>query len=77
MQNGQEWVSGRSGGISTFASPVPPGTGRIWQLPRGSSYSDALYLVNDHSDHWLWEPTRDMEMSRYRALLIDVGRKFL
>jgi hypothetical protein len=76
-QNGRQWVSGGSGGISTFASSTPPGTGRIWRLPQGSSYSDTLHLVNNHGDHWSWEPAQDMEMSRYRALLTDVGRKFL
>ena len=76
MQNGVEWVSGRSGGISTFASPTPPGNGKIWRLRVGSSYSDELHLENDFADHWLWEPAHDMEMTRYRALLADVGLKF-
>jgi hypothetical protein len=76
MANGVEWVRGRSGGISTFASATPQGSGRIWRLPPGSSYSDELYLENDYADHWSWEPAQDIEMARYRALLIDVGRKF-
>jgi hypothetical protein len=74
--NGVERVRGRSGGISTFASAIPQGSGRIWRLPAGSSYSDELHLENNYGDHWSWEPAQDMEIARYRALLLDVGRKF-
>ena len=76
-RNSTEWVRGRSGGISTFASPTPSGRGRIWHLPTGTLYSDELHLENDHGDHWSWEPAQDMEMARYRALLTAVGRNFL
>ena len=77
IRNGTEWVRGRSGGISTFASPTPPGRGRIWHLPAGTPYSDELHLENDHDDHWSWEPAQDREMVRCRALLTAVGRNFL
>jgi len=76
MVNGVEWVRGRSGGISTFASAIPHGSGRIWRLPAGSSYSDELHLENNYGDHWSWERAQNMEMARYHAFLIDVGRKF-
>jgi hypothetical protein len=66
-RNGLEWVVGRSGGISTFASAAPPGRGRIWRLPAGNLYPDELVLNNDHGNHWSWEPAQDMELSRYRA----------
>ena len=75
-QNGVEWVSGCSGGISTFANPTPPGTGRIWKLAAGEQYSDELHLENDHGDHWSWQPAHDMETSHYQTLLADIGRKF-
>lgn len=29
LKNGVVWVEGRSGGVSTFASPSPPGTGKV------------------------------------------------
>jgi hypothetical protein len=77
IQNGAEWVRGRSGGISTFASPMPPGRGRIWHQPAGTLYPDELHLENDHGDHWSWEPVQDMEMPRYRAFLAAVGRNFV
>jgi hypothetical protein len=76
-QNGVEWVTARSGGISTFAASTPPGRGRIWRLPAGVLYSDELWLDNDHGNHWSWEPARDMELTRYRALLAAVGRNFV
>ena len=76
-QNGTEWVRGRSGGISTFATPTLPGRGRIWRMPAGTSYSDELHLENDQDDHWSWEPALDMELTRYRALLTAVGRNFV
>jgi hypothetical protein len=34
IQNGVEWVRGRSGGKSTFASASLPGRGKIWRLPQ-------------------------------------------
>ncbi len=77
IRSGAECVRGRSGGISTFASAAPPGRGRIWRLPAGTSYPDELYLENDHGDHWSWEPARDIEMARYRAFLAAVGRNFV
>jgi hypothetical protein len=76
MQNGVEWVQGRSGGISTFSSATPQGTGRIWHLPKGTTYSDELFLVNDQGDHWSWEPAHDMEMADFRGFLAAVGRNF-
>ena len=77
IHNGVEWVLGCSGGISTFASAGLPGRGKIWRLPAGTSYPDELHLENDHDDHWSWEPARDMEMARYRALLAAVGQSFV
>jgi hypothetical protein len=77
IRNGAQWLRGRSGGISTFASPAPPGRGKIWRLPAGASYPDELYLENDHGDHWSWEPARDIEMARYRSFLAQVGRNFV
>jgi hypothetical protein len=76
MRNGIEWVSSRSGGVSTFASPTPQGTGKIWHLPKGTTYPDELFLVNDQADHWSWEPAHDMEMAVYRGLLAATGRNF-
>jgi hypothetical protein len=65
------------GGISTFASSPPPGRGKIWRLPAGAAYSDELALINDHGNHWSWEPAQDMELTRYRELLAALGRNFV
>ena len=76
-RNGVEWVAGRSGGISTFASAALPGHGRMWRLLAGTSYPDELVLDNDHGNQWSWEPATDMELTHYRALLAALGRNFV
>src|SRR3954454_23127525 len=76
MQNGTEWVVGRSGGVSTFSTNPPPGNGRIWALAAGASYPDPLYLNNDSGAHWSWEPSVDMPLTDYRSALAAVGRNF-
>jgi hypothetical protein len=73
IRNGAEWVRGRSGGISTFASPTPPGRGRIWHLPAGTLYPDELHLENDFADHWSWEPAQDMEMRIFALFSQQLG----
>jgi hypothetical protein len=75
-RNGVDWVRGRSGGVSTFANSTPEGTGLIWHLAKGTTFSDELYLWNDVDDHWSWEPDHDMELNHYRSLLAVVGRNF-
>ena len=52
--NGIEWVAANSGGVSTF-SVQPPGP-NWWLLPAGYVYPDELAVVNDHGDHYNWEP---------------------
>ena len=59
-----------------FCLADAPGARENLGLPAGALYSDELHLENDHGDHWSWEPARDMEMTRYRALLTAVGRNF-
>jgi hypothetical protein len=76
--SGIEWVKGRSGGISTYASVDPTLSGRWWRLPAGSSYDDAvLYVWSDHADHWSWEPDYDMPLASYRAALTAVSVRFV
>ena len=77
VQNSTEWVRGRSGGISTFASSTPPGRGRIWRLPAGTLYLDELHLENDHGDHWSWEPAQDMQLSAYLDGLRALNAEFI
>ena len=73
-QAGIDWVVARSGGVSTFSRQ---GNGRNWWLfPAGSAYPDELIVVNDHGNHFSWEPSVDMPLSAYIALLESVGANF-
>jgi len=69
------WVAARSGGVSTFSTQS---FGKNWwRLPRGYSYPDTLYVVNDHGNHYNWEPNVDMPFSEYVALLAEVNPHFV
>jgi hypothetical protein len=72
---GADWVRAGAGGISTFASAKPWG-GVWWRLLAETAYDDLLLLYNDHGDHWVWAPTRDMELDRYIALLAALNSEF-
>jgi hypothetical protein len=68
-------VRAGAGGVSIFASPKPWG-GIWWRLPAGTIYSDRLVVYNDHGDHWVCKPARDMEFDNYVALLTTLSREF-
>jgi hypothetical protein len=69
------WVVARSGGVSTFS--VPGIGNNWWRLPQGYIYPDILYVVNDHGNHYNWEPTIDMPLSEYVVLLAEVNPYFI
>ena len=65
----------RSGGISTFAAQGP---GRNWWLlPAGSDYPTELLVVNDHGNHYNWEPNIDLPLADFIALLASVEPAFV
>jgi hypothetical protein len=65
--NGIDWVAARSGGVSTFSRQ---GAGNNWWLlPAGFDYPDELLVVNDHGNHYNWEPRVDLTLADYIALL--------
>jgi hypothetical protein len=73
-QNGVDWVAAHSGGISTFATP---GAGiNWWLLLAGFDYPDELAVVNDHGDHFNWEPSADMPLADFLSLLASVETAF-
>lgn len=74
QKGGADWVSARSGGVSTFSTQGPGAN--WWCLPAGSDYPDDLYVVNDHGNHYNWEPAVDMPLSAYLASLVSVEPKF-
>lgn len=72
--NGIDWVMARSGGVSTF-SVQGPGK-NWWLLPAGFDYPDELLAVNDHGNHYNWEPNVDLPLADFIALLAAVGPAF-
>jgi hypothetical protein len=74
QRNGIEWVAAHSGGVSTFSVQGP---GRNWWLlPAGFDYPDELLVVNDHGDHYNWEPNVDMILADFVAWLAAVELAF-
>lgn len=74
FQNGVEMVHAFSGGISTFAVRGPGQN--WWILPGGTQYPDELSVINDHGDHYSWEPNVNMPLADYMGLLGTVERVF-
>lgn len=69
-KDGVLWVTARSGGVSTFTRL---GVGfHWWRIPRGYPYPETLMVVNDHGDHYAWEPRSDMPLTAYVALLATI-----
>ena len=73
--NDEKWVEADSGGISTFAS-LKPGK-NWWRVDAGISIPDGISLINDHDDHWLWQPKYNMRLSEYQELLRQVSIYFV
>jgi len=71
---GTDWVSARSGGVSTFSVQ---GAGKNWWLlPSGFDYPGDLLVVNDHGDHYNWEPRVDLPLAVFVGLLAAVEPAF-
>jgi hypothetical protein len=80
MDEGVVWVlttladSTLPGDISTFASQ---GRGKnLWKLDPGIDIPIELELINDHNNHWLWQPSMTMPIDEYKAALKQVGEFF-
>ena len=43
----------------------------------GYTYPDALSVVNDHGNHYSWEPRVEMPLADYVALLAAVNPHFI
>ena len=74
QKNGIEWVAARSGGVSTF-SVQGPGK-NWWLLPVGFDYPAEILVVNDHGNHYNWEPIVDLTLLDFLALLASVEPSF-
>ncbi|MGF1676981.1 MAG: hypothetical protein ACFCUV_25350 [Rivularia sp. (in: cyanobacteria)] len=63
-----------SGGISTFAKL---GKGKNWwKLNAFTDIPAELELINDHGYHWLWKPSQNMPISKYKDALKLIGESF-
>lgn len=72
--NDQRWVMPNSGGISTFSML---GKGKNWwKLDQGTKIPPDLKLVNDHSNHWAWEPSSMMSLDQYETALRQISEQF-
>jgi len=68
------WVAARSGGVSTFSVQ---GSGMNWWcLPAGFDYPAELWVVNDHGNHYNWEPSVDMPLADFLTWLTSVEPAF-
>src|SRR5437764_15082267 len=74
QSGGTDWVSAGAGGVSTF-SVQGPGK-NWWLLPAGFDYPDGLLVVNDHGNHYNWEPKVDLLLADFLALLVSVEPAF-
>jgi hypothetical protein len=74
-KDGVLWVAARSGGVSTFS--MQGFRRNWWRLPQGYAYPDALSVVNDHGNHYSWEPRVEMPVADYVALLAAVNPHFM
>lgn len=72
--NGIDWVATHSGGVSTFSMQGPGKN--WWLLPAGFDYPGELLVVNDHGNHYNWEPNIDLMLADYIALLTSVEGAF-
>jgi hypothetical protein len=78
VRNGVEWVKGRKIGVSTSARITNLQGGTWWCLPAGSEFrDDILFVVNDHHDHYAWQPERDMTLMEFKEALATLNQNFL
>ena len=73
-KNGVDWVAAHSGGVSTF-SVRGPGK-NWWHLPAGYDYPAEISVINDHGNHYNWEPSVDLPLSVFIEFLESVESGF-
>jgi hypothetical protein len=64
QQNGVDWVTPLSGGVSTNEQRLAPARA-WWLLPSGTIFNALLVVRNDHGSHWVWEPAQGMELAEF------------
>jgi hypothetical protein len=54
---------------SDFTSLIP--------FQAGTNIPNDLSLINDHNEHWLWQPSYTMVLEDYQVALRQVGLLFV
>lgn len=75
--DGQDWVEGKSGGVSLFSSDA--GRPNTWRLPKGTPVPAQLDVYDDGAEsrnHWLIRPAVNMPMAEFQSLLRAFAARF-
>lgn len=73
---GKIWVNADlGGGVSTFAKPRKGKN--WWMLEQGTNIPNELSLINNHNEHWLWQPSYTMVLEEYQSALRQVDLLFV
>ncbi len=74
QKSGDDCVAARSGGVSTFSMQGPGPN--WWRFPAGFAYPAELSVVNDHGNHFNWEPSIDLLLAEFLKWLASVEPAF-
>ncbi|HXQ52301.1 MAG TPA: hypothetical protein VN802_14495 [Stellaceae bacterium] len=86
QKNGVDWVRAQSHGTTSAPSGVSSTAvtwkllgrnSRWWKLSAGMQYPAELDVFQDHGNHWVWVPVRDMPLSDYVAALATLNPSFV
>ncbi len=78
-KNSVPMVRANNKGASTFSQKgrLPSSKLRWWTLPKGIDFPPELELFNDHRNHWMFVPVREMPRADFVKALAAVNGKFM
>jgi hypothetical protein len=76
--NGIDWVIAENNGASVRSTMHRLGrpNSRWWRLAAQTQYSASLDLFNDHGNHWMFVPIRDMPLAEFLRALGVLNARF-